>query len=69
MMNNVTRLKITRIFLWVAAVFLLLMSATYIFLINFRNFPPLEYANAVLMSGLAFFLWLIYPWNLKPSDG
>lgn len=134
MMNDVTRLKITRIFLWIAAVFLLfwtplshwfypdfyhytlfgfdgyddalvkvigtisfiptlllffsalnpirnrdsvktlivagfLMSATYIFLINFRNFPPLEYANAVLMSGLALFLWLVYPWNLKPSDG
>jgi hypothetical protein len=134
MMNNVTRLKITRSFLWVAAVFLLfayplshwfyadfyhytifgfesyddalvkvigttafvptlllffgalnpirnrdivktliiagfLMSATYIYMINFRDFPALEYVNAALMLGLALFLWLIYPWNLKQSSG
>jgi hypothetical protein len=134
MMNNITRLKITRIFLWVAAVFLLftyplshwfyadfyhytifgferyddalikiigttafiptlllffgalnpirnrdmvktliiagfLMSATYIYLINTRGFPVLEYLNAALMFVMALSLLLIYPWNLKQSSG
>ncbi len=46
-----------------------LPPATYIYLINFREFPALEYANAALMLGLALFLWLVYPWNLKQSGG
>lgn len=49
----------------VLIVFSVLMSITYLHLINIKQFPVLELINVGLLLFAAIFLSIIYPWRSK----
>lgn len=52
-----------RDFVLILMVFFILLSATYVFLINFHGFPKQEYFNVGLLMANTVITGILFPWR------